>query len=197
MSVVSINVISVRGAPQWRKSWSCQHSPRIARTSISRRASSTRISLVLTRHVHRTLNQWEYLPRRLICQLIVLSYFYPLLAGAPMRRGEAATACDRLRSRTYANSLPKGIEGRRFCVDERLPRRVCSFDVSTLSLSLSLFLIRSFLCSFSRLSSFSFAANECRSADARRSGWFDEAWWMLLESRDSARLGRATSKIAV
>jgi len=37
-------------------------------------------------------------------------------------------------------------------------------------------------------------ANECRSADARRSGWFDEAWWMLLESRDSARLGACNEK---
>lgn len=112
------------------------------------------------------------------CTRVFLPGFLPVRRDAT-RRGEAATVCE-LATGGYRR------QERRFCVDERrLSRRVASQRTSSLFLS-------PFRLSVRRPPAFPLSpsvANECRSADARRSGWFDEAWWMLLESRDSARLG--------
>ena len=99
----------------------------------------------------------------------------------------------------YANSLPEGIEGRRrgfVQTNDDSSQRVF-FSQRFSSPSFFLPFIRSF-CPFVVHRPFlplsPSVANECRSADARRSGWFDEAWWMLLESRDFARLGTCNEK---
>lgn len=88
------------------------------------------------------------------------------------------------RDAMYANSLPEGIEGKRegFVDERRLSQRFSSRRSSCLrSFSLSS------VCSpSSGLSSFSVTGQWMPIC---WSGWFDEAWWMLLESRDSAWLG--------
>lgn len=135
-----------------------------------------RISLVLTRHVRRAFDSMRiFTARTVICQLIAAAYFY---RGFSCRRDATRRGSATAPARMRESSLPKGIEGMRggFVHDERLSKEVSSRRFLSFFLPFHRFnrlSVRSVVLRFS-LSLSSSVANECRSADARRSGWFDE-----------------------
>lgn len=147
----------------------------------------------MTRRVYRALNRREYLLRRLICQLIVLSYFY----SASCRR---ADAMEKLLPHAIASTLAYVCElatgGNRR--QEVLCRRTTPeksllfrrFHSFFLHLSLSLSSVRS--PAFSLPRSWPMNADPLMRADPAGLTRPDGCSWNL-----GTPLGRATSKIAV